>query len=120
MATSIQFARADPVGQLVATVRAHANVKPRERPRQLLDRFDQDDVADRMRHADPQGAGGRCVPPCQRHQLVDRAQDRQRLLVHTLAERRRGRRALRPIKQCAAECLLELLNAARDGGLGQK
>jgi hypothetical protein len=78
----------------------------------VLDRVGHDDIADRLRHAEPQGAGRRRILPRERNQVGDRAQDRQRLLVDAPAERGRTRRSLVPVQQRAADRFLELLNAA--------
>jgi hypothetical protein len=85
----------------------------------VLDRVGHDDIADRLRHAEPQNADRRRVLPRQCRQVIDCAQYRQRLFVDATAKCRGTRRPLGPVQQRAAERLLELLNAARDGGLRQ-
>jgi len=84
---------------------------------QPRDQAGQHQLAEPLREADAEFAGGRPLAGRQFAQCIDFAQDRATLLEHLPADVGRARRLRVAIEQRHAERFLEVLDAPRDRGL---
>ena len=114
-----QFAPFNLADQLAAPAGRDLGAQFRVLSAQQLQRVQQHYIADGLRHAQAQYAGGGCVGGYQLTQGIHLAQDQPALFIHAGTDQRRFEGLGVAVKQLHPQRLLEVLHAASNGRLGQ-